>query len=41
MSLWPVLDKATALLMERFFDNLARGFGFIGVLGYVRERQQN
>nr|WP_275993716.1 CHAT domain-containing tetratricopeptide repeat protein [Argonema antarcticum] len=27
MSLWPVPDKATALLMERFFDNLERGFG--------------
>ncbi|MFB2971686.1 tetratricopeptide repeat protein [Aerosakkonema sp. BLCC-F183] len=27
MSLWPVPDKATALLMERFFDNLKGGFG--------------
>ncbi|AFZ61059.1 CHAT domain-containing protein [Anabaena cylindrica FACHB-243] len=25
MSLWPVPDKATALLMERFFDNLQSG----------------
>jgi tetratricopeptide (TPR) repeat protein len=27
MSLWKVPDKATALLMERFFDNLHRGMG--------------
>jgi tetratricopeptide (TPR) repeat protein/CHAT domain-containing protein len=27
MSLWPVPDKATALLMERFFDNCDRGLG--------------
>ena len=26
MSLWPVPDKATALLMERFFNNLQAGF---------------
>ncbi|MDZ8054597.1 MAG: tetratricopeptide repeat protein [Aulosira sp. ZfuVER01] len=27
MSLWPVPDKVTALLMERFFDNLQSGMG--------------
>ncbi|MCC5639068.1 tetratricopeptide repeat protein [Nostoc sp. CHAB 5844] len=27
MSLWPVPDKVTALLMERFFDNLQLGIG--------------
>lgn len=27
MSLWPVPDKLTALLMERFFDNLQSGMG--------------
>ena len=27
MSLWPVPDKATALLMDRFFDNLNGGKG--------------
>jgi CHAT domain-containing protein len=27
MSLWPVPDRATALLMQRFFDNLQRGLG--------------
>ncbi|WP_044172143.1 CHAT domain-containing protein, partial [Kamptonema formosum] len=27
MSLWPVPDKPTALLMQRFFDNLQRGLG--------------
>ncbi len=27
MSLWPVPDKATALLMERFFTNLQAGLG--------------
>lgn len=27
MSLWPVPDKATALLMNRFLDNLQRGLG--------------
>lgn len=27
MSLWPVPDKVTALLMERFFDNLQSGIG--------------
>jgi hypothetical protein len=27
MSLWPVPDKATALLMERLFDNLHQGLG--------------
>ncbi|BAZ69328.1 hypothetical protein NIES4106_40990 [Fischerella sp. NIES-4106] len=27
MSLWKVPDKATALLMERFFDNLLLGMG--------------
>jgi len=40
MSLWPVKDYVTALLMNRFFENLERGLGRAEALhlaqGYVR-----
>lgn len=32
MSLWKVPDKATSLLMERFFDNLQYGISYIEAL---------
>ena len=36
MSLWPVPDRATALLMQRFFDNLQRGLGRADALHEVQ-----
>ncbi|QLE57421.1 CHAT domain-containing protein [Nostoc sp. TCL26-01] len=40
MSLWPVSDKVTALLMERFFDNLHSSIGCVEALqeaqNYIR-----
>lgn len=37
MSLWPVPDKVTALLMERFFDNLQSGMGRANALHQAQE----
>nr|WP_256872034.1 CHAT domain-containing protein [Nostoc sp. TCL26-01] len=41
MSLWPVPDKVTALLMERFFDNLQSAMGRVQALqdaqNYIRK----